>query len=582
MTSKNAGILSLAEELRCHILSFLPYRDILRCTSVCKALRQTFTSSSVLQYIVELGGQGLLPVPDTEFNKHVPTSKRLQLLKDNAHAWFKFNIYPVSIRDHFTIGPVPVQGISFADGHLCLFDEYQESAKIFPIVSKPSAQTKQRDWSPESLLPVPRADVTHVWMDPAQNLIAIGYEIVDRYHNNMDLSKIPFYIDLKVLDGDDVHPQAAGQTLFLSELRGCHGDAVKLSGLGRHIALQRGQGAGEWWMQIWEWQHSTTSDCVMSYQSNAEDENFCFLGNDRLLIISSESLDLLSIEDISQAPRLLRCFFMPGSVIGKRIEYIAPADDIAHGPQPQMRAHEIAWTSDPEHRLLSFVMDPPSVAFVVSTMMFFNLDLFDGTDADIPWEHWGPSHSHVFYLPNRPHSFGVSGNRVFQIEPVVEATEDNSSHGPKYSSHMMDFSPLAVHRRQGRGRVVKEPSTIALGGELITTSLPYVEILSDGKYRDSTSADARSVVKMWVNKDEVYVPRVSPSKRNGALKQAARVDMLQGVEAIIFNKLYRLQALHTGDQPVYEIDGLVTSLHFIMNGEEEEEEVTNDILALEE
>lgn len=79
--------LSLAEDLHIYILTFLPYQDILHCTSVsivllitpntpkwiwsfmlkvilqvCRGLHQIYLSSSELQYIVELGGQQLLPV----------------------------------------------------------------------------------------------------------------------------------------------------------------------------------------------------------------------------------------------------------------------------------------------------------------------------------------------------------------------------------------------------------------------------------------------------------------------------------------------------------------------------------------
>lgn len=45
-------------------------------------------------------------------------------------------------------------------------------------------------------------------MDPAQNLIAIAYGVND------DTIQGRFYVDLRTLDGDGIHPQAAGQTLF--------------------------------------------------------------------------------------------------------------------------------------------------------------------------------------------------------------------------------------------------------------------------------------------------------------------------------------------------------------------------------
>ncbi|KAG1747287.1 hypothetical protein EDD22DRAFT_851106 [Suillus occidentalis] len=84
--SPKTGLLSLPEELQFNVLHLLSGRDILRCTSMCF---YNDDSLAELQYIVELSGQRLLPVPNT--NNHTPISERLQLLRDKAHAWFKFN-----------------------------------------------------------------------------------------------------------------------------------------------------------------------------------------------------------------------------------------------------------------------------------------------------------------------------------------------------------------------------------------------------------------------------------------------------------------------------------------------------------
>jgi hypothetical protein len=78
-------------------------------------------------------------------------------------------------------------------------------------------------------------------MNPAQNLIAIAHcYITDRHH--LLSGSVTLDVDLGALDGDGVHPQAAGPKLFLSERPGYKsGDSVsqclKLKGLGRHIAL---------------------------------------------------------------------------------------------------------------------------------------------------------------------------------------------------------------------------------------------------------------------------------------------------------------------------------------------------------
>ena len=61
------------------------------------------------------------------------------------------------------------------------------------------------------------------------------------------------------------------------------------------------------------------------------------------------------------------------------------------------------------------------------------------------------------------------------------AAHDDDSDTMEYRLHMMDFSLLAV---KALGRAVKEPSmTKLLIGQLVTTSLPYVEVILDSVQR---------------------------------------------------------------------------------------------------
>jgi hypothetical protein len=72
---------------------------------------------------------------------------------------------------------------------------------------------------------------------------------------------------------------------------------------------------------------------------------------------------------------------------------------------------------------------------------------------------------------------------------------------------MMDFSASGVERQHYLGslRGVKEPSTIQItvsGGNLnLTTSLPYVEVVSERvyKYKDGV------LIWMWVEKDRIIM-----------------------------------------------------------------------------
>ncbi|KAG2339284.1 hypothetical protein BDR05DRAFT_1062254 [Suillus weaverae] len=485
-----AGLLSLAEELQFYILSFLPCQDILRCTSVCKALRQTYMSSSELQYIVELSGQQLLAVPNTD--NHTPISKRLQLLRDKAHAWFEFNshsIETVSIPNELCYANKIV-----TRGHLCLWD--QDFAAIIPTLPKsPQHTVEQWQRTLSSVISVPHSDKLEVFMDPAQNLIVVVCVVGETVH-----------IDLRALDSDGVHPQAAGPRLFLSALQEYEEhhidtESAKLKGLGRHVALRWiSLSIDMWQLQIWDWQHSTTSNCFLSGDINPFD--FCFLGNNRLLVVG-DALKLYSIEDMSRMPQLLACFLMPVPLLP--IRCFLPTE-------PQMQGQQ-TYISNPEHQLLCMITflneafsENERFVFIISTRIFFDLDGM-AVATPIPWNRWGPSNTRIFQ-----HNWEwkvkvhLSGNRVLQAFPV--GTPDLGPTHYIFKLHMMDFSPLAVTNRRGLGRVVKEPSTIDFNDftdsseevqDLITTSLPYVEVVSDREFKFEELED------IWIDKDRIYL-----------------------------------------------------------------------------
>ncbi|KAG1775216.1 hypothetical protein EV702DRAFT_452445 [Suillus placidus] len=519
------SFLSLARELLCYILSFLPYQNILRCTSVCKVLHQIYRSSSGLQYIIELSGQRLLPVPNTDI--HTPTSIRLQTLRDRAHAWFKFDLH--------SFKTIALPKILYAkktfvtDGHLCMWDESSDQAWIIPILPKPSQRTIKRHWSPGTLCLVPHLTTLDVLMDPVQNLIAIVYSVADE--DDYLQSEKMVSIDLRALDGDSIHPKAAGRTLIVSGPGPCDNvnrlktTFAKLKGCGRHIALQRtlevdgrdwfSPRTAQWQLQIWDWQNSMASNSVLSdtipHLMSDDPNEFCFLGNDRLLVVT-DSLKLYSIEDMSQTPQFLACFQLPIPL--KRVHCHPPMDDIEHSSsQLQMQTQQTMYTSDPTHRLLCFTSAYRTMVFVISTRIFFNLDGFAAA-TPIPWNLWGPSNTRVFQYPFlcKVH---ISGHRVLQ----AFTTPDRHA---EYEVHMMDFSPLAVSNRQGLGRVVKEPSTIEetiyttkTENVEITSSLPYVEVVSDSKFY------VPHLQRIWLDKDRVYLLSVKWDS-----PQSSRLDVI--------------------------------------------------------
>ncbi|KAG2107414.1 uncharacterized protein F5147DRAFT_697168 [Suillus discolor] len=240
----------LAEELWVYVLGFLSCRDILRCTSVCKALHQIYMSSSELQYIVELSGQCLLPgISSTDDRTPISTGKRLQRLRDKAHAWLKFDAYTFQTVIPSTSLDDRQQYVTGGE-HFYLWNYYDNLVAISPIPSKLSQRTIERHWSPR-LCPFPGAERRIALMDPAQNLFAIAYTFHERT-----------YIYLATLDDGCVHPHAAGPALVLETP--VYEWETKFQCYGRHIALSREFYRGVevsdhvWQLQIWDWQHSTT------------------------------------------------------------------------------------------------------------------------------------------------------------------------------------------------------------------------------------------------------------------------------------------------------------------------------------
>jgi hypothetical protein len=237
--------------------------------------------------------------------------------------------------------------------------------------------------------------------------------------------------------------------------------------------------------------------------------DFCFIGNDRLLMVSDD-LKLYSIQDLSRKPQLLACYSFPFPV--KSIRCIT---DIAHGSQMQMPTQQTMWTSDPEHRLLCCVVfQSPRLAFAISTRIFFELDSERVGEKAVtfPWEKWGPTNTRLF---QDPWQVCVSGNRLLQVFPAGARS--------RYSIHMMDFSPLAVKRRQGLGRVVKKPSTIEINelGTTLITSLPYVEVVSERVF------DAIELIGMWVDTDRIYLAKMlDPPEDDVGFSQMSAVLIL--------------------------------------------------------
>ncbi|KAG1819889.1 hypothetical protein EV424DRAFT_1644674 [Suillus variegatus] len=457
---RRSVFLSLAEELCVYILGFLSCRDILCCASVCKALRQTYMSSSELQYIVELSGQCLLPVSNTV--DHTPISERLQCMRDKAHAWFKFNAYAFQTG----ILPIPFPIPRYFTGeHLYSWIHHSDLVTISPIPSKLPQQTIEHEWSPRTLCPLifPRR-VKYILMDPAQNLFGIMY-IVDN---------MAYRIYLATLDGGHVHPHAAGPALDLElSVRAFDWDWQVFEDV---ASANLGLAALNNIQQRPQRQHA---------RSKFHPHQFLF-SRKRQIARFAENLKLYSIEDTSETSQLLAYFLLPFPLVDLESDHSSQS-------KTQTQAQSV-YTSDPKHRLLCvYSLAGVRKIFFISTKIFFDIDQAAAT-TPIPWKHWGPGHVHILKDEAEDQTkIHVCGNRVLLVDRMTSKKR-------AYKLRMMDFSPLAVTNRRGLGRVVKERSTTTIvhsgpnskwhdksGSSIahlrwtIETSMPYVEVVSNRK-----------------------------------------------------------------------------------------------------
>lgn len=216
----------------------------------------------------------MLPVPNSGLHNHIAISTRLQLLKAKAHGWYNIGTRSpkiVSIPKEFKYSTKIV-----VDGHICLsqwaIGSESVNLMIFPILPNPSQQIIERKKPKKLSRSVPRQELFDMFIVPSHNLVAIAYANPSGY---LQPGNEDFYVDLETLDGDCVHPHAAGQKLLLSERHEYQNNSfvtrcLRLKGLGKYMAVCRFLTVSVpgcetvskhvWLLQIWDWQYSTTSN----------------------------------------------------------------------------------------------------------------------------------------------------------------------------------------------------------------------------------------------------------------------------------------------------------------------------------
>ncbi|KAG2124222.1 hypothetical protein DEU56DRAFT_597566 [Suillus clintonianus] len=484
--SGRAMLCDIPEELRCHIFSFLTHNEIICCASTCQTLYSTVQNSVDLQYTIELGVQGLIPVhprPPT-----VSVAECLRILRCNARAWDSFELnttqrlyvaFHAARRNKFWVSITHQQlSVSMFIPHAYVFSKdidlrmhMGETAAALPC-----------PWIMEG--PKPLYDV-FCCLDETQDLI-VSANVVPHIYT----PRIKYRIHLRTLSTGDGHPLARGSRLeagratydIIGNVRnggwyvGWPSTRGAAAVIGDRIAFYcsitiKVENQKYWSLYVWNWHQGGSANNVFVFGEDRELSDMRFLTPEKLLILLREphpNIELYNVEDLSKAPQLQASFSLPIDSYSY-FQFRSVSHSALSCARFAATDEHWVWTTNPADRVITVKACIPHVVFVISARTFF-MDIlqtwFDATSEDrrvVPWSTWGPQNCRCF--SGADNIFGGGGSRVIRAVPI-------SFHTP-FRLSMMDFNPSAVAR--GVGKVVKEAITF----EDVTTYLPYVEVVND-------------------------------------------------------------------------------------------------------
>ncbi|KAG2141010.1 hypothetical protein DEU56DRAFT_911504 [Suillus clintonianus] len=476
MPSGGATFKDMPEELCCHILSFLSYNEIIRCASTCLTMYNTVNCSAELQYIIELGSQGLIEVHPRPSTVSFPEC--LRIIRNKANAWNTFRLN-ASDSSRFT---TLYKSNSIVHGNILSFNpsitfDAAGDAVDFKTYTTCSAQY----WMGDDRFPL-----TYRYMDQLQDL-----EVIIRLLIDADTDSLRFRISFCTISTGEEHPLSHGSRVVNGRAADdCWAINVSVAVLDNRIAVYVSRSNNKhvyWSLHVLNWK---LEQCGQADDLRAIDDGYAlldirFLAKEKLIALSRDGqIHLYDIEDPSKAPRLHAKFMMP--VHGKHGTFDHPsifhsATSCAGLAAPD--DHWI-WITNPADRVISVTWASPWSVFIISARIFF-MDIpptwFDVTSEDshsVPWSSWGPQNSRFF--PGKGFSseglgfFGIGGSRVIWAYPVAYGIDS------MFHLHMTDFNPSVV--ACNIDNVSSKPTTSPLrywSDVQVTTYLPYVEAIRD-------------------------------------------------------------------------------------------------------
>jgi len=190
------SFLRLPVELVSHILGFLEFRDLLRCSEVCKPLRKILDSSR-LQYTIELGMHRMVSL---DYAGTGPSfQRRRRILQDREYSWKNFEW-----RHRHTL-TLPTTGsiYEFIGGFYGNAMAPTISFIELPSATADSADTTGRAW----IHNMPDVSFVDFTMDPSQDLLVL-------LANAPIESEYIYEVHLRTMSTGLTHPKAESSVLM--------------------------------------------------------------------------------------------------------------------------------------------------------------------------------------------------------------------------------------------------------------------------------------------------------------------------------------------------------------------------------
>ncbi|KAF9474360.1 hypothetical protein BDN70DRAFT_997103 [Pholiota conissans] len=238
------ALLSLPQELKVKILSYLDAVSLARCKLTCRCVRESIRDYSALQYIFQLHFEGLKDTGACSIDIH----RRIEQLQRRRKTWSSLKVTERYVVD------VPFRSrIELVGGFISFLDSFGRFS-LKPLI--PSPVIKQ-----DKVVGGEVVNGVEFAIDPTQDLLAILVRVI------LPNNERSFEIHLKTISTNSPHPRAVKDRLIFDDFWELKSGEVRMQLSGSTLALFVFPHSKAY-VSVWDW---PTSEVILVSQIPRED-----------------------------------------------------------------------------------------------------------------------------------------------------------------------------------------------------------------------------------------------------------------------------------------------------------------------